>query len=135
MEGRISENGFQEPSHKVEFGQAASKGKDDESKMDCGAPANGQLDVYAQLLNAKPNTSTLIKGSYSCVNSEGPSDTCTGEPVDLYSPDLVPTGPVDFWVRDFSAGDHKLTVEITCANGKAEKAYMLGLDYLMLEGQ
>jgi hypothetical protein len=32
-----------------------------------------------------------------------------------------------------TAGDNKLTVEITGANEKAVKAYMFGLDYLRIE--
>jgi hypothetical protein len=56
-----------------------------------------------------------------------------GEPIDLYNPDVVPTGPVKFGVHELSAGEHKLTVEIVGANEKAEKAYMFGLDYVKLE--
>ena len=56
-----------------------------------------------------------------------------GQPIDLYNPDVVPTGIVDLGIQEFSAGQHKLTVEITGANGKAEKAYMFGLDYVKLE--
>jgi len=55
-----------------------------------------------------------------------------GEPVDLYNPDVVPTGPEDFGVHELSAGEHKLTVEIVSANDKAINAYMFGLDYVML---
>jgi hypothetical protein len=58
-----------------------------------------------------------------------------GEPVDLFNPDVVPTGPVGFGVRELRVGEHKLTVEIVGANEKAEKAYMFGLDYLKLEPQ
>ena len=56
-----------------------------------------------------------------------------GAPFDLYNPDVVPTGPVALGVHELTAGEHKLTVEITGANEKAEKAYMFGLDYVKLD--
>jgi len=56
-----------------------------------------------------------------------------GEPIDLYDPQVVPTGPVVFGVRELKTGEHKLTVEIIGANEKAEKAYMFGLDYVKLD--
>jgi hypothetical protein len=56
-----------------------------------------------------------------------------GEPIDLYDPEVVPTGPVNLGTHELSAGEHKLTVEITGANPSAVKAYMFGLDYVKLE--
>ena len=56
-----------------------------------------------------------------------------GAPIDLYNPDVVPTGTLALGTHELSAGEHKLTVEITGANEKAEKAYMFGLDYVKLE--
>ena len=56
-----------------------------------------------------------------------------GQPIDLYNPDVVPTGPIDLGTLDLTAGKHKLTFEITGANEKAVKAYMVGLDYVKLE--
>ena len=45
----------------------------------------------------------------------------------------MPTGPLDLGAHELTAGEHKLTVEITGANRKAVKAYMVGLDYVKLE--
>jgi hypothetical protein len=56
-----------------------------------------------------------------------------GDPVDLYNPDVVPSGPLDLGVHELSKGEHKLTLEIVGANEKAIKAYMAGLDYVKLE--
>jgi hypothetical protein len=56
-----------------------------------------------------------------------------GEPIDLYHPDVVPSGALALGTRDLKAGEHELTVEIVGANPKAVKAYMFGLDYLKLE--
>ena len=63
------------------------------------------------------------------------NDTRIGDPVDLYNPDVVPSGPRDLGTHDFAVGDQKLTVEILGANEKAVKSYMVGLDYLKLELQ
>lgn len=56
-----------------------------------------------------------------------------GKPIDLYHPSVISTGPSILFASDLSAGDHKLTVEITGANDKAIKSYMFGLDYLRLD--
>ncbi|MEA3367040.1 MAG: DUF2961 domain-containing protein [Planctomycetota bacterium] len=55
-----------------------------------------------------------------------------GDPIDLFNDGVVPTGPVDLGTHELAAGKHKLTVEITGANPKAQKAYMFGLDYVQL---
>ena len=55
-----------------------------------------------------------------------------GNPVDLYNPDVIPTKLLAFGTRELTKGTHELTVEITGANAKAIKAYMFGLDYLLL---
>jgi hypothetical protein len=56
-----------------------------------------------------------------------------GGPVDLYNPEVVPTGPLDFGLHTLTAGDHRLGIEITGANPAALKAYMVGLDYVKLD--
>jgi len=56
-----------------------------------------------------------------------------GEPLDLYNPEVVPSGVLDMGTHDLKKGEHKLMLEITGANDKADKAYMAGLDYLKLE--
>jgi hypothetical protein len=56
-----------------------------------------------------------------------------GEPIDLYNNGVIPAGPLDLGTRDFSTGQHVLTAEITGANPAAVKAYMFGLDYVLLE--
>ena len=55
------------------------------------------------------------------------------DPIDLYNPEVVPTGVLDMGTHKLKKGDHRLTIEITGANAKAEKAYMAGLDYVKLE--
>ena len=56
-----------------------------------------------------------------------------GDPIDLYNDKVIPTGPLTLGTLDMTAGPHKLTIEITGANEKAVKAYMVGLDYVKLD--
>jgi len=56
-----------------------------------------------------------------------------GQPIDLYNREVVPTGALDMGRHDLTAGQHKLSVEITGANPAAVKSYMFGLDYVKLE--
>jgi len=55
-----------------------------------------------------------------------------GGPLDLYDPEVTPTGPINLGLHELTAGDHTLTFEITGANPKALKSYMAGLDYVLL---
>jgi len=56
-----------------------------------------------------------------------------GGPIDLYNPDVVPTKPLSLGTHELAKGTHELTVEITGANPKAVKAYMFGLDCVLLK--
>ena len=56
-----------------------------------------------------------------------------GEPIDLYHPEVVPTGPIVLGVQDLSQGQHKLMIEIVGANPKAIKAYMFGINRIDLK--
>jgi hypothetical protein len=56
-----------------------------------------------------------------------------GQPLDLYNPTVVPSGPIALGAHDLTAGQHKLTVEILGANPKAKKAYMFGIDRVDLK--
>jgi hypothetical protein len=55
------------------------------------------------------------------------------EPIDLYNPTVVPSGPISLGSYDLTAGQHKLTVEIVGANPAAEKSYMFGIDRIELK--
>jgi hypothetical protein len=55
-----------------------------------------------------------------------------GAPIDLYHDGVIPTGPLAIGTHKLAAGDHKLTVEIVGANPQAVKAYMFGLDQVLL---
>lgn len=56
-----------------------------------------------------------------------------GEPLDLYNPTVVSSGPIELGQQTLSAGQHKLTVEIVGANPAAVPSYMFGLDRVILD--
>ncbi len=56
-----------------------------------------------------------------------------GEPVDLFHDGVIPTKPLSLGTHDLKRGSNKLTIEIVGANEKAKKAYMFGLDYVLLK--
>jgi hypothetical protein len=56
--------------------------------------------------------------------------TPLGPPLDLYRDSVTASGELDLGERDLTSGPHRLVLEITGANPKAEKAYMAGLDYV-----
>jgi len=57
-----------------------------------------------------------------------------GEAIDLYNQaDVITTKLLSLGTRELAKGTHELTVEIKGANAKAIKAYMFGLDYVLLK--
>jgi putative membrane-bound dehydrogenase-like protein len=55
-----------------------------------------------------------------------------GDPIDLYSADVVTTGVLIFPSVSLPKGEIQLTAEIIGSNAKAVKLYMFGLDYIRL---
>jgi putative heme-binding domain-containing protein len=60
-------------------------------------------------------------------------DQPLGQPLDLYSAQVVTTGVLEYPELTLSTGAHRLTFEILGAHPQAIKAYMVGLDYLQLK--
>jgi hypothetical protein len=56
-----------------------------------------------------------------------------GDPIDFYNPEVQPTKELLLGEFDLKAGDNEFTATAVGANGKAEKDYMFGLDYLLLK--
>lgn len=56
-----------------------------------------------------------------------------GQPIDLYHESVIPSGLLALGLRELTAGEHKLSLEIVGANDKAVKSYMVGLDYVKIE--
>ncbi|MFO0981601.1 MAG: glycoside hydrolase family 172 protein [Planctomycetota bacterium] len=55
-----------------------------------------------------------------------------GAPLDLYHDGVIPTGELELGQLELAAEQHTLAIEVTGANAAAEKAYMVGLDYVRL---
>jgi len=60
-------------------------------------------------------------------------DKKLGGAIDLYDPNVIATKPLSLGKRELAKGTHELSIEITGANAKAVKAYMFGLDYVLLK--
>jgi len=56
-----------------------------------------------------------------------------GEPIDLYNPAVIPSGPIELGTHELAAGQHQLTVEIVGANPAAVPSLMFGLDRVILD--
>lgn len=56
-----------------------------------------------------------------------------GEPIDLYNPGVIPSGPIELGSFDLTSGEHKLTVEIVGTNPQAIPSLMFGIDRVILE--
>ena len=57
----------------------------------------------------------------------------TGDPIDFYKTEVRPTKEILLGEFELKAGDNEFSVTVVGANQKAEKAYMFGLDYLLLK--
>jgi len=55
-----------------------------------------------------------------------------GDPIDLYNPEVIRTEPIPLGTFELKKGENTLRVEIVGANEKAIKAYMFGLDDVVL---
>jgi hypothetical protein len=60
------------------------------------------------------------------------NDEKAGPPIDLYDVKPMAADEIDLGAFDLKQGQNTLTVEIIGANEKAVKAYMFGLDYILL---
>ncbi|NUQ64445.1 MAG: SUMF1/EgtB/PvdO family nonheme iron enzyme [Pirellulales bacterium] len=87
----------------------------------------GAYDVHVALTKA---------GDYVIVqfNVDGEK---AGQPIDLYDPNVVPTGPISLGRFDLSAGEHKLTVEVVGINPKSGQiggpGYGVGIDQVIVQ--
>lgn len=55
-----------------------------------------------------------------------------GKPIDLYNPEVIPTGEIDLGTFDLSAGEHTVGVKILGKNQKADPSFMVGIDRIRL---
>ncbi len=82
----------------------------------------GRYEVYVAM------TKAIDYGIVKLTWDDQPST----EPLDMFNNGVVNTPPISLGTHDLPAGKHRLTAEIVGANPKAAKAYMFGLDYVVL---
>lgn len=88
-----------------------------------GFPAKaGRYKLTAQFLKAVDYGIAQV-----AINGEN-----AGKPLDFFNNGVVIWGPVDLGVFELKEGQNTIGFTITGANPKAVKAYMIGLDYLLL---
>lgn len=95
----------------------------DELKVRFSAPKAGRYHVLGRFVKARDY------GIHQLSINGGK----TGEPIDFYNPDVTPSKEIDLGMAELRQGENELTVKVVGANEKAVKAYMFGLDYLMLK--
>ncbi|HEY3323568.1 MAG TPA: DUF2961 domain-containing protein [Planctomycetota bacterium] len=61
------------------------------------------------------------------------NDKKAGEPIDFYNDGVIVSGEIELGSFDLKAGENTLSITITGANEKAQKSYMVGLDYLLIK--
>jgi len=59
-------------------------------------------------------------------------DKNVGEPIDLYNPEVIPTGAIEIGSIALKAGKHMVEIEIVGKNDSADPSYMVGIDKLLL---
>ncbi|MCX8107505.1 MAG: hypothetical protein N3G20_01735 [Verrucomicrobiae bacterium] len=91
--------------------------------LEFGAPKAGRYKVIARFLRAR---------DYG-VHQLAINGTKAGDPIDFYNPDVRPTDEVVLGTFDLKESGNELTATVIGANEKAVKAYMFGLDYLLLK--
>jgi len=56
-----------------------------------------------------------------------------GNPIDFYNDGVIVTGEIELGTFELKGGENRLAVTIKGANEKAQKSYMVGIDYLILK--
>ncbi|MCF7675014.1 MAG: DUF2961 domain-containing protein, partial [Akkermansiaceae bacterium] len=87
------------------------------------APADGTYRVLGRFLSAPDY------GIHQLAVNGQPA----GQPIDFYRGEVTVGDEIDLGVFNLRVGDNEFSATITGANPKAVKAWMFGLDYLMLK--
>jgi putative membrane-bound dehydrogenase-like protein len=95
----------------------------DELKLAIPAEMAGDYEVFLGMTQARDYGIFEI-----AINGQ-----TVGEPIDLFNPEVVSTGPVSLGTVPLAAGSNELQVRVLGANPKAAKSYMFGLDYVYLK--
>ena len=84
------------------------------------AEKDGKYKVVAELTKAK---------DYGIIQF-WVNDEKVGEPIDLYNPEVIPTGAMEIGTVSLKAGKQVVQIEILGKNDKADPSYMVGIDQL-----
>jgi hypothetical protein len=95
----------------------------DELAVAFTAPKAGTYHVFARFLRAP---------DYG-IHQMAVNGKKAGEPVDFYNGKVQATKEIDLGVFDLKEGENEFSTTVVGANGKAIRAYMFGLDYLLLK--
>ena len=87
------------------------------------APKAGKYRVFARFLRARDY------GIHQIVIN----GVKAGDPIDFYNPEVRPTNEIELGIFDLKEGENLFEVTVVGANEKAVKAYMFGLDYILLK--
>jgi hypothetical protein len=110
------------------------KWKDDDQLWWVGGKPGDQLDIAMPVKEKRRYAVSVIltKASNYGIVQFYVNGAKAGKPIDLYGEKVANTEPIALGSFELPAGEQKLTVEITGANEKAEKAYMFGIDQIIL---
>ena len=128
-----------EPNGSVETqgmaGFGAGKWKNNNQLWWTGAKPGDKLDLALPVKKAGTYevTVTLTKARDYAIVQFHLDGKKVGGPIDLYDPNVIPSGPISLGTHEIGEGEHKITIEIVGANEKAVKAYMCGIDEIILK--
>jgi hypothetical protein len=94
----------------------------DKLELEFNVPKDGTFELSGVLTKARDYATVQLQLD----------DQPLGEPLDLFSADVVTTGELKLGKHQLSAGNHRLTIIIQGANPAATKSFMVGVDYLRL---
>jgi hypothetical protein len=117
-----------------QFTREGRKWDNDDQLWWTGAGPNAKLEL---ILNVEKDGSYKLVGELTKARDYGiiqfrVNGVKVGEPVDLYNPEVIPTGAMEIGTVNLKAGKQTVEVEITGKNEKADPAYMVGIDRLWL---
>lgn len=95
----------------------------DKLELEFNVPQDGTYNLSGVLTKARDYATVQLQLD----------DQPLGEPLDLFSADVVTTGELKLGNHQLSAGNHRLTILIQGSNPAATKSYMVGVDYLQLK--
>jgi hypothetical protein len=95
----------------------------DELVVSFPAPNPGKYRVFGHFLRARDY------GIHQLAVNGRPA----GDPIDFYNPEVQPSSEMELGTFELKADGNELSVKVVGANENAIKAYMFGLDYLLLK--